>query len=68
MSAGLLNGNASGSWRAAVGTPVEILGRKNGGRAACVRMPASAPLHAGRSCWVPSAWVDAVPAERKEAS
>ena len=68
MSAGLLNGNASGSWRAAVGTPVEILGRKNGGRAARVRMPASAPLHAGCSCWVPSSWIDPVPLERKAAS
>jgi hypothetical protein len=68
VSAGLLNESASGSWRAAVGTPVEVLARKNGGRATRVRMPATAPLHAGRSCWVPSAWVDAVPAERKEAS
>ena len=68
MSAGLLNGNASGSWRAAVGTAVEVLARKNGGRAARVRMPASAPLHAGRSCWVPSSWIDLVPPERKAAS
>ena len=68
MSAGLLNGNASGSWRAAVGTPVEVLARKNGGRATRVRMPASAPLHAGRSCWVPTSWVDTARSEREAAS
>jgi hypothetical protein len=56
----VINGNASGVWRAAEGTTVEVLDRKPNGRAVLVRMPKDTEFKPGRKCWIVAKWLDTI--------
>ncbi len=54
----VINENASGVWRAAVGTEVQVLEYKPNRRAVLVKMPTDTEFKPGRKCWIVARWLD----------